>query len=287
VTLSGADSESLVREVWHVLRKDKAALFGLVVIAGVTLLAILAQNVAPYDPSRQVLSELLNGPSAAHLLGQDELGRDVLSRILFGTRVSLLVGASVVAASLSVGIILGTISGYFGGKTDLIIMRLVDIFLSFPGIILAVGAVAVVGPGLQNVIVALIVINWPSYTRVMRGEVLRVKGNSYVAASKGMGASSFWIIRKHVVPSAISPMIVLATIGFGYAVLAEAGLSFLGLGVQPPAPTWGGMVSEGVSYVLNAPYIAIFAGFAIAITVLSFNLLGDGLRDALDPSLRA
>jgi ABC-type dipeptide/oligopeptide/nickel transport system permease subunit len=286
VTLPRSDSESPALEVWHALRKDTAALVGLVVILGVTFLAIFAQYVAPYDPNRQYLSGLLTGPSTAHLLGQDELGRDVLSRILFGSRVSLLVGASVVAASLSVGILLGTVSGFFGGKTDLIIMRLVDIFLSFPGIILAVGAVAVVGPGVQNAIIALIVINWPSYTRVMRGEVLRVKGNTYVTASKGMGASNFWIIRKHIIPSAISPMIVLATIGFGYAVLAEAGLSFLGLGVQPPAPTWGGMVSEGVSYILSAPFIAIFSGLAIAVTVLSFNMLGDGLRDAFDPSLR-
>ena len=165
-------------------------------------------------------------------------------------------------------------------------MRFVDVFLSFPGIILAVGAVAIVGPGLQNVIIALIVINWPGYTRVMRGEVLKIKQNPYVLASKGMGASNFWILRKHIIPGAISPVVVLGTIGFGWAVLAEAGLSFLGLGVQPPTPSWGRMVSVGLSYILVDPNIALFGGLAIAITVLCFNMLGDGLRDALDPSLR-
>ena len=148
------------------------------------------------------------------------------------------------------------------------------------------GAVAVVGPGLENVIIALILINWPGYTRVMRGETLRVKENVYVLASRGMGASDSWIMRKHIIPSAISPVVVLATIGFGWAVLAEAGLSFLGLGVQPPAPSWGGMVSEGLEYVLTAPLMALFPGLTIAITVWAFNMLGDGLRDALDPSLR-
>ena len=284
--MSRADTETLARRLWYALRRDPTAMFGLVVIALVTLLGALAPYVSPYDPNIQHLEGLLQGPSTAHPLGQDELGRDVLSRIVFGSRISLLVGASVVAAALSIGVAIGTVSGFYGGKVDLIIMRIVDVFLSFPGIILAVAAVAVVGPGVENVIIALIVINWPSYTRVMRGEVLRVKGNSYVLASKGMGASASWIIRKHIIPSAISPLIVLATIGFGYAVLAEAGLSFLGLGTQPPAPTWGGMVSEGLSYILNAPFIAVFSGLAIAITVLSFNMLGDGLRDALDPSLR-
>ncbi|MCL5069155.1 MAG: ABC transporter permease [Thaumarchaeota archaeon] len=196
------------------------------------------------------------------------------------------VGASVVSVSITIGVLLGAISGYYGGKTDIVIMRFVDVFLSFPGIILAVGAVAIVGPGLENVIIALIVINWPGYTRVMRGEVLKIKQNPYVLASKGMGASNFWILRKHIIPGAISPVVVLGTIGFGWAVLAEAGLSFLGLGVQPPTPSWGGMVAEGLSYILEDPNIALFGGLAIAITVLCFNMLGDGLRDALDPSLR-
>ena len=285
MTLAGRISEPS-RNIWHVLRKDPVALFGFGLIVVTVFTAIFAHYIAPYDPDKQNLSTLLKGPSPTHILGQDELGRDLLSRIIYGSRISLLVGASVVSAALSIGVLLGTISGYYGGKADLMIMRLVDVFLSFPGIILAVGAVAIVGPGVQNVIIALIVISWPSYTRVMRGEVLRVKGNSYVMASRGMGASTIWIVRKHIIPSALSSMIVLATIGFGYAVLAEAGLSFLGLGVQPPAPTWGGMVSEGFSYILSAPFITIFPGLAIAVTVVSFNMLGDGLRDALDPSLR-
>ncbi len=279
-------SQSVTRLVLRALRKDKIALLGLAVILLITFVAIFANYIAPYNPNAQQLTGYLKGPSSAHPLGQDELGRDILSRIIYGARVSLLVGGAVVGVSVVIGVLLGSVAGYYGEKTDLVIMRFVDVFLSFPGIILAVGAVAIVGPGLDNVIIALIIINWPGYTRVMRGEVLKIKQNPYVLASRGMGASNFWVLRKHIIPGAISPVIVLATIGFGWAVLAEAGLSFLGLGVQPPAPSWGGMVSEGVSYILEAPYIALFAGLAIAITVLCFNILGDGLRDALDPSFR-
>ena len=283
------DSESarpLRYEVLAILSRDRIALVALLVVIAATVVALLAPYIAPFDPTQQQLAGSLKGPSSIHLLGQDELGRDLLSRLMYGARVSLLVGASVVGASLLIGVFLGTVAGYYGGKIDSVIMRIVDIFLSFPGIILAVGTVAVVGPGLENVIIALVLINWPGYTRVMRGETLRVKENAYVLASRGMGASDSWIMRKHIIPSAISPVVVLATIGFGWAVLAEAGLSFLGLGVQPPAPSWGGMVSEGLEYVLAAPLMALFPGLTIAITVWGFNILGDGLRDALDPSLR-
>lgn len=283
------DSESarpLRYEVLAILSRDRIALVALLVVIAATVVALLAPYIAPFDPTQQQLAGSLKGPSSIHLLGQDELGRDLLSRLMYGARVSLLVGASVVGVSLLIGVFLGALAGYYGGKVDSAIMRIVDVFLSFPGIILAVGAVAVVGPGLENVIIALILINWPGYTRVMRGETLRVKENVYVLASRGMGASDSWIMRKHIIPSAISPVVVLATIGFGWAVLAEAGLSFLGLGVQPPAPSWGGMVSEGLDYVLIAPLMALFPGLTIAITVWAFNMLGDGLRDALDPSLR-
>lgn len=279
-------SQSLTRIVLRALRQDKIALFGLAVIVLVAIAAIFAKNLAPFSPNAQQLSGAFKGPSSTHLLGQDELGRDLLSRVIYGSQISMAVGASVVSVSIVIGVLLGAVAGYYGGKTDMAIMRFVDVFLSFPGIILAVGAVAIVGPGLQNVIIALVIINWPGYTRVMRGEVLKIKQNPYVIASKGMGASNFWILRKHIIPGAISPVVVLGTIGFGWAVLAEAGLSFLGLGVQPPTPSWGGMVSEGLSYILEDPYIALFGGLAIAITVLCFNMLGDGLRDALDPSLR-
>jgi peptide/nickel transport system permease protein len=279
-------SQSLSRQVLRALRRDKVAMVGLAIIVIIVFVAIFAKYIAPYDPNLQQLSGNLKPPSWSHPFGQDELGRDILSRIIYGARVSLAVGASVVSVSVVIGIVLGAISGFYGGKADVVIMRFVDIFLSFPGIILAVGAVAIIGPGVQNVIVALIIINWPGYTRVMRGEVLRIKQNPFIIASKGMGASNAWILRKHIIPAAISPLVILGTIGFGWAVLAEAGLSFLGLGVQPPTPSWGGMVSEGISYVIQDPYIALYGGLAIAITVLSFNMLGDGLRDALDPSLR-
>jgi peptide/nickel transport system permease protein len=280
------EQQSPTRLVLNALFKDKIALFALIVISIVALSAIFAKEIAPYNPNQQQLLATLQSPSWKHPLGQDELGRDILSRIIYGAQDSMLVGSSVVSVSIIIGVALGGFAGYYGGKIDIVVMRFVDIFLSFPGIILAVGAVAIVGPGLQNVIIALIIINWPGYTRVMRGEALKVKQNTFVLASKGMGASSLWILRKHIIPAAISPVVVLGTIGFGWAVLAEAGLSFLGLGVQPPTPTWGGMVAEGVSYILEDPYIALYAGLAIAITVLCFNMLGDSLRDALDPSLR-
>jgi len=280
------EAKSLLTEVLVVLSRDRIALFAFLIILAASAMAMLAPYISPYDPNRQQLSGYLGGPSLTHVLGQDELGRDLLSRLIYGARVSLIVGASVVGSSLMIGIILGTVAGYFGGKVDAVVMRVVDVFLSFPGIILAVGAVAIVGPGLQNVILAVVIINWPGYTRVMRGETLRVRENVYVLAAKGMGASHSWVIRKHIIPSAISPVIVLATIGFGWAVLAEAGLSFLGLGVQPPEPSWGGMVSEGLQYILADPLMALFPGLAIATTVWSFNILGDGLRDALDPHLR-
>ena len=283
----GVDSgQSLPRIVVRALLRDKIAVFALAVISLVVIAALFSKQIAPYNPDLQQLAGALKGPSNAHVLGQDDLGRDILSRIIYGSQVSMAVGASVVSASVLIGVLLGAVAGYFGGTTDIVIMRFVDVFLSFPGIILAVAAVAIVGPGLQNVIIALIIINWPGYTRVMRGEVLKIKQNPYVLASLGMGASNFWILRKHIIPAAISPVVVLATIGFGWAVLAEAGLSFLGLGVQPPTPSWGGMVAEGLDYILEDPYIALYGGLAIATTVLCFNILGDSLRDALDPSLR-
>ncbi len=259
---------------------------GLAMILVIGLSAIFASSIAPYDPLKQNLAEGLRGPSWSHLLGQDELGRDVLSRILFGARASLEVGAAVTGSALAVGIILGMLAGYYGSKTDMVIMRLVDIFLSFPGIILAIGVVAVIGASLEHLMFALMLLGWPPFARLMRGEVLKVKELAFVTASKGMGGSSLWIMRKHVLPSAIPPVIVLASIGFGWAVLGLAGLSFLGLGIHPPTPDWGGMIAEGLSFILEAPYISLFGGLAIAITVLSFNMLGDGLRDALDSTQR-
>ena len=284
--ISEEQPESFARIVLHAIRNDKIALAGLCIISAIVIMAVFANYLAPYNPNALNLSQRLRPPSWQHLLGQDELGRDILSRIIYGAQVSLQVGLAVVGSSLLIGLVLGTLAGYYGGKTDIVLMRFVDIFLSFPGIILAVGTVAIIGPGLENVIIALIIINWPSYTRVVRAEVLKTKEKEFVTASRGMGASNFWIMRSHIIPSSLSPVIVLATIGFGFAVLAEAGLSFIGLGVRPPTPSWGGMVSEGLSYIINAPNLALFGGLAIAITVLSFNMLGDGLRDALDPSLR-
>jgi peptide/nickel transport system permease protein len=265
---------------------SKVATLALLIILIASVSALIAPYLIPYNPNKTDLTHSFEAPSLNHPFGTDELGRDIMVRMVYGARVSLAVGASVVAASVIIGLVLGAISGYAGGIADTITMRLVDIFLSFPGIILAVGLVAIIGPGLLNVVVALIAANWPGYTRVVRSETLRVKNNIYVIASRMMGGSKIWVIRKHIIPSVLPSLTVLGTIGFGWAVLAEAGISFLGLGIQPPEPSWGNMVSEGFQYVLSDPLILLFPGMAIALTVWSFNMIGDHLRDLTDPYLK-
>lgn len=276
---------SLLRS-YNSVKLNKVATFAFFVILITVVLALVAPYFLPYNPHKTDLSHNFEGPSFNHPLGTDELGRDILMRLIYGARVSLAVGASVVAASISIGLVLGTLSAYLGGLTDTVTMRFVDTFLSFPGIILAVGLVTIIGPGLLNVVIALIAANWPGYTRLVRSEALKVKNNLYVTASRIMGASKIWIIRKHIMPSVLPSVTVLGTIGFGWAVLAEAGISFLGLGIQPPEPSWGNMVSEGFQYVLSDPLILLFPGIAIALIVWSFNILGDHLRDLTDPYLK-
>lgn len=271
---------SLLR-VFYGMRQNKIALLSFIVIVLVAIIATFANVLAPYSPDRVALSHAFESPSFKHLLGTDELGRDILSRLMYGARVSLLVGASVVSASAVIGLLLGAIAGFYGGGIDMLIMRVVDVFLSFPGIILAVGLVAIIGPGIQNVIIALIAANWPGYTRVIRNETLKLRGKNYVVASKLSGASNSWIIRKHILSGVAPSVTVLSTIGFGWAVLAEAGISFLGLGVQPPQPSWGNMVAEGFQYFLTDPLMVVMPGLAIAATVWSFNMFGDYLRDLL------
>ena len=268
------------------LKDDKLAISALGFIAFLLVVAIFADFISPYDPIKVSIPDRLSPPSWEHPFGADGFGRDILSRIIHGTRISLIVGFQVIAISLLIGTITGAVAGYYGGKIDEVIMRVADVFLAFPGLILAISIMAVFGPGIFNVVIALTLVNWAGYARVIRSQVLSVKGLEYIESSRVMGAADVTIIIDHVVPNSIAPLIVLATIGIGWAILAEAGLSFLGLGVRPPTPSWGAMVAAGRLRLLQAPHIVTIPGLVIAITVLAFNLLGDGLRDALDPKLR-
>jgi peptide/nickel transport system permease protein len=255
--------------------------------AAIVLVAVLAALVGPvlmpFDPADQELALRLEGPSSQHWFGLDELGRDIFARVLSGARISLLVGLVVVGVSSTVGTLLGSIAGYFGGVTDEILSRLMDILLAFPGLLLAIAMVAVLGPSLTNVILALSLIGWVGYARLVRGQVLRARELEFVLAARALGATIPRILARHVIPTALPAVTVQATLGMGGAILAEAALSFLGLGVQPPTPSWGTMLSYGRSHLLEAPHLTIFPGLAIAVLVLGFNFLGDGLRDAMDP----
>ena len=249
----------------------------------VALAALAGPMLTPFDPSAQDLALRLTGPSAAHPFGLDELGRDILARVLAGARISFLVGLAVVSVSASVGTLLGAVAGYFGGVTDDVISRAVDVLLAFPGLLLAIALVAVLGPSLGNVLFALTVIGWVGYARLVRGQVLRARELDYVQAARAAGANTARILWRHVIPTATPAVVVQATLGMAGAIIGEAALSFLGLGVQPPTPSWGTMLNGGRAHLLDAPHLTIFPGLAIALLVLGFNFLGDGLRDATDP----
>ena len=256
--------------------------FGAFVVASFLLVAALAPVVAPFDPARPELAENLRGPSLRHPCGQDRLGRDVLSRILHGARVSLVVGISTVAVSLSIGVAVGLLCGFAGGWVDEVTMRVVDVLLAFPGILLAIALSAVLGPSLGNVILALSVIGWTGYARLVRAETLSIRERLHVESAVALGAGGLRIVALHVLPLLAGPLAVQATFGFAGAIVAEASLSFLGLGTQPPTPSWGSMLNEGRSFLLVAPHVALFPGLAVFLTVLGINFLGDGLRDWLD-----
>jgi len=268
------------------LLKNFAFTSGLVLTVLLVLAALSAPLLAPYDPNVQDTMRRLEAPSNDHLLGLDDLGRDVLSRVIFGARVSLRVGFSVVLLAALTGVTLGAISGYFGGAIDVLVMRLCDILLAFPGILLAIALVAVLGPSLNNVILALAIIGWVGYARLVRGQVLKVREMEYVTAARALGARSPRVIILHVLPNVINPIIVMATLGLAGVILSEAALSFLGLGVQPPTPSWGAMLTAGRRYLGLANHLAIFPGAAIMLAVMGLNFLGDGLIDALDPKYR-
>ncbi len=261
-------------------------IFGMVIIVVFILVAIFADLIAPYDPYTPDLNATLQNPSSAHWLGTDAIGRDTLSRIIFGTRTSLEVGLIVVGIGTVIGMALGTIAAYFGGWAYVIIMRFIDALMCFPMIILALLIASMLGPGIKNVVIALTVSLMPGYARLMCGQVLTVKENDYIAAARSLGASNMRIIMRHVVLNCLPPLIVQITMMLGATILAEAGLSFLGIGIQPPTPTWGGMVTNGRQYITNHPVLSLAPGLALMLVVFAFNIVGDGLRDALDPSLR-
>jgi peptide/nickel transport system permease protein len=256
---------------------------GAAIVAIAVVAAIVGPIVAPFDTAAQELALRLTGPSLQHWFGLDELGRDILSRVLAGARISLLVGIVVVSISSAVGILVGAVAGYFGGRLDEVLSRIIDILLAFPGLLLAIAMVAVLGPSLVNVVFALSLIGWVGYARLVRGQVLRARELEFVQAARALGAGTPRVLIRHVIPTALPAVSVQATLGMGGAILAEASLSFLGLGVQPPTPSWGTMLNYGRIHLLDAPHLTIFPGLAIAVLVLGFNFLGDGLRDALDP----
>ncbi len=266
--------------------RARLAWVGLLIIVAFALMAIFAPSLAPYDPNKQSLTQLLQPPNAQHWLGTDELGRDILSRILYGARVSLSVGIISVGIALVIGVVLGLISGYFGGWTDTLIGRGTDALLAFPALVLALAITSALGPSLTNAMLAIGVVGIPIYVRLTRGQVLALKEREFVEGARVAGASSPRIIFRHILPNVTSPIIVQASLGVAFAVLAEAGLSFLGLGVQPPTASWGSMINTGKNYLEMDPWVAIVPGIAIFLTVLGFNFLGDGIRDALDPHLK-
>lgn len=276
----------LLKNTLNMLIKNKAALIGLIIILLLIIVALFGKFFMPYNPYEGELSQSLQAPSAVHVFGTDEQGRDILSRIIDGTKISLRVGVTSVAIALSIGTVIGSIAGYYGGKIDMLLMRIMDIILAFPSLLLAIAFMSALGKGIDKAVIAISIVTIPEYARIVRGCILTVKENEYVQAAKVIGNKDRTIIFKHILPNVMSPIIVRATLGISTAILETSALGFLGLGVQPPLAEWGSMLGAGRGYFYNAPHIVLFPGIAITITVLAFNLFGDGLRDALDPKLR-
>lgn len=273
-------------DVWTRLKKSKMAVLSLGFLLAMVLMAIFADVLAPYSYDTQNLDEMLQPPSPAHWFGTDEYGRDILSRIIFGSRISLEVGFVAVFFSVTIGGVIGAISGYYGRSIDNFLMRAMDILLAIPGILLAIAIVNVLGTGLINVMIAVGIASIPTYARIVRASVLSIREQEYVEAAKAIGENDLTIIFRYILPNCMAPIIVQATLGVAWAILSAAGLSFLGLGLQPPTPEWGAMLSEGRQYIYDAWWITTFPGIAIVLIVLALNIFGDGLRDALDPRLK-
>lgn len=275
------------QRTWRRFSSHKGALFGIVIVITLVVIALTAQWLAPYNPNEVNLLNRGAGPSREHWFGNDDIGRDILSRIMYGTRVALMVGIISTTIAVTIGVIVGAMAGYFGGWVDFVLSRLIDTLMAFPILALLLTLSALLGPSLRNVIIIVGVTFWASYARVIRAEVLSLRERDYVLAARASGASDKRIILQHIVPNAIGPVIILASLAIGGVIIFESALSFLGMGISRPTPSWGTMLSDGRDHIRNYPHIAIAPGLAIATTVLAFNLIGDGLRDALDPRERS
>jgi peptide/nickel transport system permease protein len=273
-------------DIWRRLRRNKLAMWGLVMLALLVLIAIFADFIAPYSYEFQDYSSVSQPPSFSHPMGTDNFGRDILSRVVYGARISLLIGFISLSLGAVSGSILGAISGFFGGVVDTVIMRLTDILMSIPRTIFAIAIATTLGPGLANAMIAVAVSSIPNFARVVRASTLTVKDQEYVEAARAIGCSPVRIIARYIFPNVMAPIIVQATLGVGVAIILAASLSFLGLGIQPPTPEWGAMLSSARAFIRDQPYMVAFPGLAIMLTVLALNLFGDGLRDALDPKLK-
>lgn len=274
------------REAIRGILHHKMAVAGLIILVFFIGVAVLAPLLTPYDYKEQVLADRLKPPSAEHWFGTDDLGRDVFTRVVYGARISLWVGFASVVGSIVVGTMLGIIAGYYGRWLDMLISRLFDILLAFPGILLAIAIVAILGPSLFNALVAIAIVNIPTYGRLVRARVLSLKQEEYITAAKSIGMKNGRILLSHVLPNSLTPIIVQGTLGIGTGILETAALGFLGMGAQPPSPEWGKMLSDSRQFIQTAPWTLIFPGVSIMLTVLGFNLLGDGMRDILDPKMR-
>jgi len=277
---------SLYKDAWKRLKKNKLAMLGLAIVISLMLIAIFANFISPYNPIERIKVESLFSPSRAHFFGTDLLGRDIFSRVIYGSRISIEVGIIAVGISMFIGLFFGALSGYFGNISDAVIMRVADIFFAFPYILGAIAIMTILGPGIINIFIAIGVLGWAYFARIFRSSILSIKNKEYIEAARALGASNYRIITRHIFPNAMAPIIVYATMNVGTAIIVEAALSFLGIGVQPPTPAWGKMLAESLDYIDIAPWMMLFPGLAIVITVLGFVLLGDGLRDAFDPKLR-
>lgn len=284
--LSTPKRDTEVRQVWRHLSRNRLAMIGFAVLVVFLFSALFAPLLTSYDPIKIDLGNAFKNPSAENLLGTDWQGRDVFTRILYGSRISLAIGLISVTIGLLIGVPIGALSGYYGGKFDLLVQRFIDILIAFPGILLAIVVVTVLGVGVENVMIAVGIASVPIYTRLVRGSVLAVKEQGYIAAAKALGIGDFRIIIRHILPNCLGPIIVQSTFQVATAILWAAGLGFLGLGAQPPDPEWGAMLSKGREYIRTAHHLTTYPGLAILFMVLGFNLIGDGLRDALDPRSR-